>query len=107
MREISKLGRILGPKGLMPNPKTGTVTFEIKDAVSKYKKGQFEFRVDSGGNLHIPVGKISFEKEKIIENINTAMQIISQTRPASVKGTYIKKVCLSSTMGPGLRIKYP
>jgi len=106
MRDIGKIAKILGPKGLMPSPKSGTVTFEIKDAVEKYLKGQFEVRVDDGGNLHIPVGKASFEENKLIENLKTALNTVNQLKPSSVKGTYIKGIFISSTMGPGLRI-YP
>lgn len=104
MKDIAKLGKILGPKGLMPNPKTGTVTNEIIKTVQDAKKGRIEFRNDSYGIIHCPVGKISFDTEKLIENILTVVDAVIKLKPAQTKGTYIKDVYLSTTMGPSVRI---
>ena len=104
MGEMGKLGKILGPKGLMPNPKSGTVTMDVKSAVQALKAGQVEMRVDSNGIVHVPCGKISFDKSKLIENIKVIFKIIRKARPASVKGVFVKKISLSSTMGPGILI---
>ncbi len=104
MSEVGKLGRLLGPRGLMPNPKAGTVTFDVAKAVKEVKGGKIEFRVDRGGNLHVPVGKASFETQKIEENIRAFMSEVLRLRPASAKGTYVKSVTISSTMGPGVRV---
>ncbi len=104
MSKVAKLGRILGPRGLMPNPKTGTVTSNIKQAVEDAKKGRVEFKVDKAGNLHMPVGKISFDKDKLVENIYTAIEAVVKARPAGAKGNYIKNVTLSTTMGPGVKL---
>ncbi len=104
MAEVGKLGRVLGPRGLMPNPKTGTVTNEISKAVSEVKAGKIEFRVDKNGIIHNSVGKISFSKDKIVENIEVFLSAILKARPQAAKGTYMKKVTISSTMGPGIRI---
>jgi large subunit ribosomal protein L1 len=104
MRVVGKLGRVLGPRGLMPNPKTGTVTTDVAKAVDEIKKGKVEFRVDKAGVVHAPVGKISFGAQKLVDNVRTLAAAILKARPASSKGRYIKAVALSSTMGPGLKI---
>ncbi len=104
MKEVGKLGRYLGRKGLMPNPKAGTVTFEVGEAVKQLKAGRIEFRVDRYGNIHAVVGKASFPKEKLVENIKVLMDQILRLRPASAKGQYVRNVTLSSTMGPGIKI---
>jgi len=104
MPALGKLGRVLGPKGLMPNPKTGTVTVDVKKAVEDVKKGRVEYRTDSFGNVHVIVGKVSFDDAKLVENINAFVTMISKSKPSVVKGTYIKNVALSSTMGPGVKV---
>lgn len=104
MSEVGKLGKILGPKGLMPNPKVGTVTDNVENAVKEIKAGKIEFRADKYGILHTIVGKISFDKEKLIENILTFISTVNKLKPSSAKGLYIKKVYLGSTMGPSLKI---
>ncbi len=104
MAELGKLGKILGPKGLMPNPKTGTVTNDLKTAISDIKKGKIEYRVDKEGNISCLIGKKSFTDEAIVENFNTLFDIIVRARPAAVKGTYIKNCVISSTMGPGIKV---
>ena len=101
---LGKLGRVLGPKGLMPNPKTGTVTMDTKTAVEDVKKGRIEYRTDSYGNVHVLVGKSSFEDTALIENIKAFVSLIIKTKPAAVKGKYILNVSVSSTMGPGVKI---
>ena len=104
MAEVGKLGRVLGPRGLMPNPKVGTVTPNIEKAVEEVIAGKVEYRVDKAGIIAVSVGKISFKKEKIIENIKTCMSAILKSKPTTIKGIYFKKFTLSSTMSPGLRI---
>ena len=104
MGEVGKLGRILGPKGLMPNPKTGTVTFDVAKAVSEIKAGKVEYRVDKAGNIHVPIGKVSFEDEKLVENFNTIFDTMVKVKPAAAKGTYMKNVAITSTMGPSVKI---
>lgn len=105
MKEVGKLGRILGPRGLMPTPKAGTVSMEIGRAVKELKAGRIEFRVDKTGNLHAPIGKASFAVEKLEENFQTFMDAVLRARPAAAKGGYVRSVTLSSTMGPGVKIE--
>jgi len=107
MRDLSKLGKILGPKGLMPSPKTGTVTFEIADAIKRIKAGQVEFRIDGYGIIHLCVGKASFEEKKLVDNISTVIGEVQRVRPPSVKGQYLRSISVSSTMGPGIRVSLP
>lgn len=102
--QLGKLGKVLGPKGLMPNPKTGTVTMDTKKAVEEIKKGRVEYRTDSYGNIHVLIGKVSFEDTKLIENMNALMSVIQKSKPAAVKGKYILNVSVASTMGPGIKI---
>jgi large subunit ribosomal protein L1 len=102
MGEVGKLGRILGPRGLMPNPKSGTVTFEVGKAVKDAKAGKIEYRVDKGANIHVPVGKISFDGHKLIENIKALMIELLRAKPSSAKGKYVKSVHVGTTMGPAL-----
>lgn len=104
MGEVGKLGRVLGPKGLMPNPKTGTVTFDVTRAVNEIKAGKVEYRVDKAGNVHVPIGKASFEDQKLAENFNTIFDTMAKAKPAAAKGTYMKNVTIASTMGPGVKI---
>lgn len=104
MPALGKLGKILGPKGLMPNPKTGTVTTDTKKAVEEVKKGRIEYRTDSFGNVHTIIGKVSFDETKLLENLDAFVSLIIKTKPAVVKGTYIKGITISSTMGPGIKI---
>jgi large subunit ribosomal protein L1 len=104
MGEVGKLGRVLGPKGLMPNPKTGTVTFDVTKAVNEIKAGKVEYRVDKAGNIHVPIGKVSFEDQKLVENFNTIFETMMKVKPAAAKGTYMKNVAVSTTMGPGVKV---
>ncbi|HPD57235.1 MAG TPA: 50S ribosomal protein L1 [Smithellaceae bacterium] len=104
MGTVGKIGKILGPRGLMPNPKVGTVTFEVANAVKELKAGKVEFRVEKAGIVHTPVGKLSFGAQKLGENVSALMETIIKMKPASSKGTYIKSVSISSTMGAGVRI---
>ena len=101
---VGRLGKILGPKGLMPNPKSGTVTFEVAKALSDIKAGKVEYRVDKTSIIHVPIGKASFGKEKIADIFRVLMEAIVKARPATVKGQYIRSIVLSSTMGPGIKI---
>jgi large subunit ribosomal protein L1 len=101
---VGKLGRALGPRGLMPNPKTGTVTTDVARAVAEFKGGKVEYRTDRYGNVHIPVGKVSFEASALASNVAAVIDELNRTRPAAAKGRYIKKISVSSTMGPGVKI---
>ena len=104
MADLGKLGKILGPKGLMPNPKSGTVTMDVAKAVKEVKAGKIEFRVEKAGIVHTSVGKLSFDETALVENTRAFLQMIMKLRPVSAKGIYVKSIFLSSTMGPGLRI---
>ncbi|HBH86321.1 MAG TPA: 50S ribosomal protein L1 [Syntrophaceae bacterium] len=104
MGNVGKLGKILGPRGLMPNPKVGTVTFDVAKAVQELKAGKVEFRVEKAGIVHSPVGKVSFGTEKLYENISALLEVIMKLKPASSKGTYLKSISLSTTMGPGVKV---
>jgi large subunit ribosomal protein L1 len=104
MGKVGKLGRVLGPQGKMPSPKNGTVTNDVVTAVGEFAAGKIEFRNDAGGNIHVVVGKQSFEKEKLVENIDAFVSHIKRVKPSSAKGTYIKKMCLSATMSPSVTV---
>ena len=104
MPALGKIGRVLGPKGLMPNPKTGTVTMDVKKAVEDIKKGRVEYRTDSYGNVAAIIGKVSFDDTKLVENMDAFVSVILKAKPSSVKGTYVKNISVSSTMGPGVKI---
>lgn len=104
MGAVGKLGKVLGPRGLMPNPKLGTVTFDVKRAVSDLKAGKVEFRVDKAGNIHVPVGKVSFGGQRLKENFLALMEAIVKAKPASSKGTYLRSLFLSTTMGPSIKL---
>lgn len=101
---VSRLGKVLGPRGLMPNPKLGTVTFDVAKAIKDVKAGAVEYKVDKGGNIHAPVGKSSFGKDKLKDNIVTLMESILRAKPPTAKGTYLRSVTLSTTMGPGIKL---
>lgn len=104
MGAVGRLGRVLGPKGLMPNPKTGTVTFEVERAVKEIKAGKIEYRTDKTGNVHVPIGKVSFDAEKLVENLNTVVEQLKRVKPAAAKGVYLRNITVSSTMGPGIKV---
>src|SRR5678809_1764952 len=104
MGAVGKLGRVLGPRGLMPNPKTGTVTFDVKTAVRETKAGKVEYRVDKTGVIHVPVGKVSFEADKLRDNTRSLLEAVVKAKPSTAKGRYVKKVNLASTMSPGVLI---
>lgn len=104
MPALGKIGKVLGPKGLMPNPKTGTVTMDTKKAVEDIKKGRVEYRTDSYGNVQVIIGKVSFTEEQLLENMNAFVSLILKTKPSVVKGTYVKNISVSSTMGPGIKV---
>jgi large subunit ribosomal protein L1 len=104
MRVVGKLGKVLGPRGLMPNPKSGTVSFDVAKAVRELKAGKIEFRVDKGANVHAPLGKASFSEDKLLENATTFLRELVRAKPAAAKGTYIKSLTLSATMGPGITL---
>jgi large subunit ribosomal protein L1 len=105
MGQLGALGRVLGPRGLMPNPKAGTVTMDVGRAVREIKAGKIEFRVDKSGNVHAPVGKVSFSKDQLAANVQAFMDTIVRVKPAAAKGTYIRSATVSSTMGPGVRLE--
>lgn len=105
MGKLGRLGRILGPKGLMPNPKTGTVTMDVANAVNEVKKGKVTYRVDKDGNINVLIGKVSFDDGKLVENFNAIFNTILKARPTKVKGTYMKNLVLSTTMGPGIKVE--
>ncbi|HBQ28069.1 MAG TPA: 50S ribosomal protein L1 [Desulfotomaculum sp.] len=104
MSLVGRLGRILGPRGLMPNPKTGTVTMDVSRAVEEVKAGKIEYRVDKAGIIHAPIGKVSFTTDKLVENLSTLVEQLVRTKPAAAKGQYIKGISASSTMGPGVKV---
>ena len=105
MGVVGPLGRILGPKGLMPNPKAGTVTFDLAESIEEFKAGKLEYRVDSDGNMHLPIGKASFEVDELVDNFKKVMDVLMIERPASAKGKYFRSITVSSTMGPGVKIE--
>ena len=104
MAVVGRIGKILGPRGLMPNPKVGTVTFEVESAIKNIKAGQIEFRADKQGNLHAAVGKISFDADKLCENVTALVDTVKRMKPSASKGIYLRNFSLSSTMGPGLKV---
>ncbi|BBH23985.1 50S ribosomal protein L1 [Paenibacillus baekrokdamisoli] len=104
MAEVGKLGRILGGKGLMPNPKAGTVTFDVTKAVQEIKAGKIEYRLDRAGQIHAPIGKVSFDADKLNENLRTLVDALNRAKPAAAKGVYLKNIAVSSTMGPSARL---
>jgi large subunit ribosomal protein L1 len=106
MSEVGKLGKILGPRGLMPNPRSGTVTFDVAKAIGDAKAGKVEYRVDRAANIHVAIGKVSFPSERLVENARTLLGELLRAKPAAAKGQYIKSMTLSSTMGPGIRIDH-
>ena len=107
MGTVGKIGRLLGPRSLMPNPKVGTVTFDVERAVSESKSGKVEYRVEKAGIIHAPVGKVSFDAAKLQENVLSLMDALIKAKPSTAKGTYLKKISLSSTMGPGVMVDAP
>lgn len=107
MKDLTKLGKVLGPKGLMPNPKAGTVTFEVGRAVKELKAGRVEFKMDDSGNLHSAIGKASFNPQDLAANVEAVLGAVVSAKPATVKGIYIRSATLSSTMGPGIRLNHP
>ncbi len=104
MAQLGKLGRVLGPKGLMPNPKTGTVTMDVTKAVNEIKNGKIEYRVDKVGNIHAPIGRVSFDNDKLVENFKTLYSTLAKLKPATVKGVYMKNVTVTSSMAPGIKV---
>ncbi|MEG2326519.1 MAG: 50S ribosomal protein L1 [Enterococcus sp.] len=105
MATVGRLGRVLGPKGLMPNPKTGTVTMDVTKAVEEVKAGKVTYRVDKAGNVHVPIGKVSFDDAKLVENFNTINETLVKAKPATAKGQYIKNISLTTTFGPGIHVE--
>ena len=106
MRSVGRLGKVLGPKGLMPNPKTGTVTTDVASAIKEIKAGKVEFRTDKTALVHVPVGKLSFDPQKLVDNAMTVITSVLKAKPSAAKGKYIKGVTLSSTMGPGIQLDF-
>ncbi len=104
MKSVGRLGKVLGPRGLMPNPKTGTVTFEVAKAVQEIKAGKVEFRVDRTAIVHAPIGKVSFGHDKLMDNAQSLIDSVIKAKPSAAKGRYVKSIALSSTMGPGVRV---
>ncbi|WP_289460841.1 50S ribosomal protein L1 [Enterococcus faecalis] len=104
MATVGKLGRVLGPKCLMPNPKTGTVTMDVTKAVEEVKAGKVTYRVDKAGNIHVPIGKVSFDNEKLVENFNTINDVLLKAKPSTAKGQYIKNISVTTTFGPGIHV---
>jgi large subunit ribosomal protein L1 len=104
MAKIGRLGRVLGPRGLMPNPKTGTVTMDVTKAINEIKAGKVEYRVDKVGNIHVTIGKVSFSSEQLVENMKTIFDTLVKLRPSTVKGTFVQNVSIASTMGPGIKV---
>ncbi|ENO9919825.1 50S ribosomal protein L1 [Listeria monocytogenes] len=104
MGEVGKLGRVLGPKGLMPNPKTGTVTMDVTKAVNEIKAGKVEYRVDKAGNVHAAIGKVSFDAAKLVENFRAVNDVLQKAKPAAAKGTYVKNLSVTTTFGPGIKV---
>jgi len=105
MKDIGKLGKVLGPRGMMPNPKAGTLSENIIEIIKQLKSGKIEFKIDSGGNMHVPIGKLSFNEEKLVENAVAMIDTLKKSKPSSVKVGFIKKLVLTSSMGPGIKIK--
>ena len=105
MATVGKLGRVLGPKGLMPNPKTGTVTMDVTKAIEEVKAGKVTYRVDKAGNVHVPIGKVSFDDAKLVENFNTINETLVKAKPATAKGQYIKNISMTTTFGPGIHVE--
>ncbi|KAF1299564.1 50S ribosomal protein L1 [Enterococcus sp. JM4C] len=104
MAEVGKLGRVLGPKGLMPNPKTGTVTMDVTKAINEVKAGKVTYRVDKAGNIHVPIGKVSFDDAKLVENFNTIHDTLMKAKPSAAKGQYMKNISVTTTFGPGIHV---
>jgi len=104
MGQVGKLGRVLGPRGLMPNPKTGTVTTDVGRAVREFKGGRVEYRTDRYGNIHVPIGKVSFDRRSLLQNLQAVIEELQRAKPASAKGRYMRSIAVSSTMGPGVKL---
>ena len=104
MGVVGRLGKVLGPKGLMPNPKAGTVTMDVTKAINDIKAGKIEYRLDKSNIVHCPIGKVSFSEEQLVDNLKAIMDAIVKAKPASLKGTYLKSITISSTMGPGVKV---
>ncbi len=104
MSSVGKLGKVLGPRGMMPNPKSGTVTFDIAKAINDIKAGKVEYRTDKAGNVHVPIGKVSFSQDQLSQNFNAVLDVMVKARPSAAKGQYLRSITVSSTMGPGVRI---
>ncbi|QQK78581.1 50S ribosomal protein L1 [Salicibibacter cibi] len=104
MAQVGKLGRVLGPRGLMPNPKTGTVTMDVAQAVNEIKAGKVEYRVEKAGNVHVPIGKVSFDAQQLNENLNTVIDTLAKAKPSAAKGVYMRNISVASSMGPGVKV---